>query len=126
MQKHIISVLASFSGVTMAILLGIIIAYNTNVIPSLERELDQERESAKIKSQSLENLQNEMEVAQEGRLEAERRLAEKLAEEEVLALEKARQEQEARIAAEKAAAEEARIAAEKAATKNASKKSKAS
>ena len=56
--------------------------------------------------------------------EAEKKLAEKLAEEERIAQEKARLEQAARIAAQQKAAEEARLAAE--AAEASSKKSKAS
>ncbi len=124
MQKHIIPVLTSFSGVIIAIMIGVIIAYNTNIIPTLEEELAKEKESSDRKDQNIARLQEEVDFAQAKQFEAEDKLKIKLAEEEAAALERARQAQLARIAAEEAAAEAARIAAKEAS--EASKKTRAS
>jgi cell division protein FtsN len=129
MQKHIIPVLASFFSVIVIILLGMNIAYRTNVIPQIEADHNKKREElhqqVMEKETYISTLENELNIARERQIEAEKDLAEKLAEEERIALEKAQKEQEARIAAEQAAAAEAaRIAAEQA--KSSSKESKAS
>ncbi len=133
MQKHIIIVLSSFFGVALIIMLGTNIAYRTNVIPSLKNDFAQERSQKEQligdKDKRIEQLKNELTIAYERQQEAEKKLQEKLDEEERIARQKAQAIEDARIAAQiqdaanaKAAAEKARKAAEK----KASKKSKAS
>lgn len=128
MQKHIIPVLVSFFSVIVIILLGTNIAFRTNIIPDLEEKFSKEREKliyeAQKKDAYIETLQNELELAQQRQIDAEKKLAEKLEEEERIALEKAQAEQAARLAAQQAAADAAAQAAEK--SSSSSKKSKAS
>ena len=122
MQKNIINVFLSFSGVIFFVLSGTIIAYRTNIIPDMEDKFEKALEKAirEKNEQTLyaQTLAEELEIAKQNQQKAESRLKEKLAQEERLALEKARKEQEARLAAQKAAAqkmaEEARLAAQKA------------
>jgi|GEM_PF-2545946 len=130
MQKSILYVLISFSSVTFVILFGTLTAYKTNIIPAREKEYQKEHlqviEQAQKQEDRIKELQAELDLALEKQREAEELLKGRLQEEEQLALEKARLEQEARLRAqqEAAAAEQARIIAEE--KKQSSKTSSAS
>ncbi len=136
MQKYIISVLLSFSGVIFTIMAGINIAYRTNVIPKIERDFQEENQTLEQTitnfDDTIAKLNGEIEIARQQQQFAEARLKEKLAEEERIALEKAQALERARIAAnikaakDAEAAKTARLAAAKKATSKSTKKSKAS
>ncbi len=133
MQKNIITILSSFSGVIIVILLGTTIAYRTNTIPELKQNIEDERkykeEAIQEKNNRIKQLEGELSNTQKARQEAEDRLQVKLDEEEKIAREKAKKIEAAKIATEKKAlaeAEAARKVAEEKAKKKASKKSKAS
>ena len=125
MQKHIISVFLSFSGVIFVIMAGTNIAYRTNIIPEIERNFQEENQVLNQTINDLDTtiarLEQEVKIARQQKQLAEAKLKEKLVEEERIALERAK------IAANAKAAEAAK-AARLAATKKAksSKKSKAS
>lgn len=130
MQKHLLTVVLSFSAVMIAILLGANIAYRTNTIPALRadfaRERDDMHDQQQAQEQYIATLQDELTVARDKQHEAEQKLSVKLAEEERIAQEQAQRAQAARIAAQQAAAAEAaRLAAAEKKAK-ASKKSRAS
>ena len=133
MQKNIITVLSSFFGVALIIMLGTNIAYRINIIPELKqgilRERQRNEEIIQRKEERITQLKNELEIAYARQRETEKKLQEKIDEEERIAREKAQAIENARIAAQAKAAADAQAAAEaarKAANKKASKKSKAS
>lgn len=101
MQKHIITVLLSFSSVLFVVLSGTIMAYQTNIIPDVEDKFQKAIREKDTISAYVTQLEEELALAKEKQLEMENKLREKLANEERRVLEKNQEEQNARIAAEK-------------------------
>lgn len=121
MEKSLLRVLASFSGVALVILLGATIALRTNTIPAIREENAAIQKSLEEQNaayaQYISTLEEELEVAQQKQREAEEALSQKLQAEERMRIEQARREQAARLAAQQ---EAARQAAQEAAEQEAS------